>query len=94
MSSFPIPKNLRECRQSCHHKGHHDYHQTVDEQTDGCQVNVGFVEALLFEVLHVEGADDHHPGQVFARHQVEPVDQALDDPEFGQGDGENGQDQA
>ncbi len=48
----------------------------------------------FLEGLHVEGSDDHHAGQVFTRHQVEPVNQALDDLEFGQGDGKYGQDQA
>ena len=40
------------------------------------QVPVGPVEALLLVLLRVEGADDHHAGEGFAGHQVEPVDQA------------------
>ena len=77
-----------------HHHRHHDHHDPVDEQAGAGQIQVGLIEALLFEGLHVEGPDDHHAGQVFAGHQVEPVDQVLDDLELGQGDGEDGQDQA
>ncbi len=77
-----------------HHHRHHDHHDAVDEQLVLGQVHVGLVEALLLERLHVEGPDDHHAGQVLAGDQVEPVDQALDDLELGQGDGEDGQDQA
>ena len=54
---------------------------------------VGFIETGFLEPLHVESPDDHHPGQVFTRNQVEPVDQALDDLEFGQGNGKYRQDQ-
>ena len=67
-----------------HHHRHHDHHDAVDEQAGAGQVLVGLVEAVLLEVLHVEGADDHHARQVLARHQVEPVDQVLDDLELGQ----------
>ena len=77
-----------------HHDRHHDHHDAVDEQAGAGQVLVGLVEAVLLEVLHVEGADDHHARQVLAGHQVEPVDQVLDDLELGQGDREDGQDQA
>ena len=66
----------------------------VDKQIDTGQINVGFIEAVLFELLHIEGPDDHHAGQTLARHQVEPVDQVLDNLELGQGNREDDQDQA
>ncbi len=77
-----------------HHHRHHDNHDPVDEQAVAGQILIGFIETGFFERLHVEGPDDHHPGQVFTRHEVEPVNQALDDLEFWQGNREYGQDQA
>ena len=68
-----------------HHHRHHDDHDTVDEQAVPGQILVGFIETVLLEILHVESPDDHHAGQVFTGNQVETVDQALDDLEFGQG---------
>ena len=44
--------------------------------------------------LHIEGSDNHHAGQVFTHNQVEPVEQALNDLKFWQGNCEYRHDQA
>ncbi len=77
-----------------HHYRHHHNHNSINEQTDRGQVYIGLIEAFLFKTLHIEGSDDHHARKVLARHQVETVDQVLDDFEPGQGNREYGHDQA
>ena len=51
------------------------------------------VEAGGLEGLLVEGPDNHHAAQVFTCHQIEPINQGLDDAELGQRHGQHGEDQ-
>ena len=76
------------------HDWHHDRHEPGDEERVVGQFRVGFIEAIFFELLHIEGTDDQHAGEILAGDQVQPVNELLHDAEPGQRNGNEGDDHA
>ena len=61
-----------------HHHRHHKGHAAVDEKVGPGQVQIGFLEALLFMLFCGEGTGDHYAGELLPGHQVQLVDQRLE----------------